>query len=114
MAPGRRREVDALGVGDREQADLGDFVGYLEQHRHCVGDVDTDFGGRSFVVTTNPELADYQPLVDMAAAALQQGTSSGTQEPQDVAEVIFAAATDGTSRLRYISGDGAQALLANQ
>ena len=78
------------------------------------GGVNTDFGGRSFVFTTNPELADYQPLVDMAAAALQQGTPSGNQEPQDVAEVIFTAATDGTPRLRYISGDGAQALLANR
>ncbi len=78
------------------------------------GGVNTDFGGRSFVFTTNPELTDYQPLVDMAAAALQQGTPSGNQEPQDVAEVIFTAATDGTTRLRYISGDGAQALLANR
>ena len=31
-----------------------------------------------------------------------------------VAEVVFTAATDGTPRLRYVSGDGAQALLANR
>lgn len=78
------------------------------------GGVNTDFGGRSFVFTTNPELTDYQPLVDMAAAALQQGTPSGNQEPEGVAEVIFTAATDGTAQLRYISGDGAQALLATR
>jgi NAD(P)-dependent dehydrogenase (short-subunit alcohol dehydrogenase family) len=78
------------------------------------GGVNTDFGGRSFVFTTNPELTDYQPLVDMAAAALEAGTPSGNQEPADVAEVIFTAATDGSMQLRYISGEGAKALLANR
>lgn len=78
------------------------------------GGVNTDFGGRSFVFTTNPELTDYQPLVDMAAATLEAGNSDGNQEPEDVAEVIYAAATDGTARLRYISGDGAAAVLANR
>jgi NAD(P)-dependent dehydrogenase (short-subunit alcohol dehydrogenase family) len=78
------------------------------------GGVNTDFGGRSFVFTTNPEMTDYQPLVDMAAAALQDGTPSGNQEPEEVAEVIFTAATDGTTQLRYISGEGAKAFLANR
>jgi NAD(P)-dependent dehydrogenase (short-subunit alcohol dehydrogenase family) len=78
------------------------------------GGVNTDFGGRSFVFTTNPELTDYQQLVDLAAATLEAGPSSANQEPEDVAEVIYAAATDGTTRLRYISGDGAIALLANR
>lgn len=78
------------------------------------GGVNTDFAGRSFVFTTDPELTDYQPLVDMATTAMQAQSPSGNQEPEQVAEVIFTAATDGTSQLRYISGDGAQALLANR
>ena len=78
------------------------------------GGVNTDFGGRSFVFTHDPELADYQPLVDLAAAALEEGTPSGSQEPDEVAEVIFTAATDGTRQLRYVSGEGAKALLANR
>jgi NAD(P)-dependent dehydrogenase (short-subunit alcohol dehydrogenase family) len=78
------------------------------------GGVNTDFGGRSFVFTHDPELPDYQPLVDAAAAALEAGTPSGSQEPEEVAEVIFTAATDGTTQLRYISGEGAKALLANR
>jgi NAD(P)-dependent dehydrogenase (short-subunit alcohol dehydrogenase family) len=78
------------------------------------GGVNTDFGGRSFVFTTNPELTDYQPLVDMAAAALEAESPSGNQEPEEVAEVIYAAATDGSMQLRYISGDGAKAILANR
>lgn len=78
------------------------------------GGVNTDFGGRSFVFTHDPELTDYQPLVDAAAAALEAGTPSGSQEPEEVAEVIFSAATDGTTQMRYISGEGAKALLANR
>jgi hypothetical protein len=50
----------------------------------------------------------------MAAAALEAESPSGNQEPEDVAEVIFAAATDGSMQLRYISGDGAKAILANR
>lgn len=92
-----------------ELATLGIRVKLVEP-----GGVNTDFGGRSFVFTHDPELADYQPLVDAAAAALEAGTPSGNQEPEEVAEVIFAAATDGTAQLRYISGEGAKALLANR
>jgi NAD(P)-dependent dehydrogenase (short-subunit alcohol dehydrogenase family) len=92
-----------------ELAPLGIRVRIVEP-----GGVNTDFGGRSFVFTHDPELTDYQPLVDAAAAALEAGTPSGSQEPEEVAEVIFAAATDDSMQLRYISGDGAKALLANR
>ena len=92
-----------------ELAPLGIRVKIVEP-----GGVRTDFGGRSFVFTHDPALADYQPLVDAAAAALEAGTPSGSQEPEEVAEVIFDAATDGTMQLRYISGDGAKAFLANR
>ncbi|MDJ0924621.1 MAG: SDR family oxidoreductase [Acidimicrobiia bacterium] len=78
------------------------------------GGVKTDFGGRSFVFTHDPELPDYQPFVDAAAAALEAGTPRGSQEPEEVAEVIYSAATDGTTQIRYISGEGAKTLLANR
>ncbi len=78
------------------------------------GGVKTDFGGRSFVFTHDPALTDYQPLVDAAVEGMQAGTPSGSQEPEEVAEVIFGAATDGTGRLRYISGEGAKALLGSR
>jgi hypothetical protein len=78
------------------------------------GGVNTDFGGRSFVFTVDPELTDYQPLVDAAVAAMEAGTPSGNQEPEQVAEVIFTAATDDSMQMRYISGEGAKALLANR
>ena len=78
------------------------------------GGVNTDFGGRSFVFTDAPEFPDYRPLVDMAAAALQEEASDDNQEPHEVAEVIFGAATDGSDRIRYISGAGATQLLGNR
>ena len=78
------------------------------------GGVKTDFGGRSFVFTHDPALTDYQPLVDAATAAMQAGTPSGSQEPEEVAEVVWTAVTDGTDQLRYVSGEGAKALLAQR
>ena len=78
------------------------------------GGVNTDFGGRSFVFSHDPEFPDYQPLVDMFTAALEEEAYDDNQEPNEVAEVIFNAATDGSDQLRYISGDGAAQLLANR
>jgi NAD(P)-dependent dehydrogenase (short-subunit alcohol dehydrogenase family) len=78
------------------------------------GGVNTDFGGRSFVFTHDPELTDYQPLVDMAVAAMESADQSGNQEPGEVAEVIYTAATDDTTQLRYVSGQGARELLASR
>ena len=76
------------------------------------GGVRTDFAGRSFVFTNDPELEEYQPLVE--AFLGMRETPSGQQDPEEVAEVIWAAVTDGTARLRYISGDGAKTLLAQR
>ena len=92
-----------------ELATLGIRVKLVEP-----GGVNTDFAGRSFVFTHDPELGDYQPLVDMATAAIDDAEEGGDQEPEEVAEVIFSAATDGTAQLRYVSGDGARELLASR
>ena len=78
------------------------------------GGVDTDFGGRSFVFTNDPELEDYQPLVQALLAMRDQPSPSGSQAPEQVAEVIWDAVADETARLRYISGDGAKTLLAQR
>lgn len=78
------------------------------------GGVKTDFGGRSFVLTNDPSLGAYQPMVEAMKATLENPDTSNHQEPEDVAEVIWTAATDNTDRLRYISGDGAAALLGER
>lgn len=76
------------------------------------GGVRTDFSGRSFVFTNDPELEEYQSLVEAFTEASE--TPTGLQEPEDVAEVIWSAVTDGTTRLRYVAGEGAEALLAQR
>ena len=76
------------------------------------GGVRTDLSGRSFV---------FQPLVQAATDAVAQAASeaegatpTGQQQPAEVAEVIWAAATDGSERLRYVSGEGAENLLSQR
>ena len=76
------------------------------------GGVRTDFSGRSFVFTNDAELEEYQPLVQAFQAAA--GSPSGLIEPDEVAEVIWTAATDESTRMRYIAGAGAQNLLAQR
>lgn len=80
------------------------------------GGVRTDFSGRSFVFTDAPDLGAYRPLVEAFAAARESGAASptGTQEPREVAEVIWEAAHDATARLRYVSGEGATSLLSGR
>lgn len=72
------------------------------------GGVNTDFGGRSFVFTNDESLEEYQGLVRAFVEARANMDTSGNQEPEEVAEVIWEAATDGSDRLRYISGDAAK------
>ena len=78
------------------------------------GVVKTDFSGRSFVFTTDPNLEEYQPMVDAMTTMMANMDTSGHQEPEGVAQVIWNAATDGTDQLRYISGDGAVELLGGR
>lgn len=78
------------------------------------GGVKTDFGGRSFVFTTDPDLEAYRPLVDAMTSLMDNLDTSSHQEPEEVAEVIWTAATDDSDRLRYVSGDGAVALLGSR
>ena len=70
------------------------------------GGVDTDFGGRSMDFATNENITDYnEALGQFQAGMANSGLTSSSAEYQ--AEHIFAAATDGTNRLRYLIGEDA-------
>lgn len=76
------------------------------------GMIATDFGGRSFDFQTG-EIADYQPII----GALMKVWQGGELKPSPanlVAEVIYRAATDESSTLRYRAGDDANFLLDNR
>ena len=78
------------------------------------GGVDTDFAGRSFVFTNDESLTGYQPMVQAFINARADMDTSGFQQPEEVAEIIWDAVNDETARLRFISGAGARELLATR
>ena len=77
------------------------------------GMIKTDFGGRSFDFSNDESLAEYQPLVGKFMAAMGAIGTAGS-EPSVVSEVIFSAATDGTSQLRYTAGADAAEYMKNR
>ncbi len=85
-----------------EMATIGVKVKLVEP-----GAIKTDFGTRSFDFNNDESLSEYQPMV----AALMGAVEPMMEHAADarlVAEVIYQAATDGTSTLRYVAGDDAQ------
>ena len=76
------------------------------------GMINTDFGGRSFDFTNDESMIEYQPVVQALFGAW--GAEQTGSEPIVVAEVIYEAATDGTSQLRYRAGADAVELLDNR
>ena len=90
-----------------ELAPLGIRVKIVEP-----GLVDTDFAGRSFVLSLDPDGGPYQPTVESVLTAFSAMTAQGGAPATGVAEAIFDAATDGTARLRYVVGDDAAGMLA--
>jgi NAD(P)-dependent dehydrogenase (short-subunit alcohol dehydrogenase family) len=78
------------------------------------GVTSTDFGRRSGAEAAGAsDIADYGPFVGAAMevfAGLRASRASATSE--EVAEVIFTAATDGTDQLRYVATDDIKPLVA--
>lgn len=76
------------------------------------GGVATDFATRSLKMTIDPanEADPYAGQVRSVLAAF--GARSGNaSSAEQIAEVIYTAATDGTSQLRYIAGEDAKSIL---
>jgi len=74
------------------------------------GGIATDFSGRSLELASTE---DYDPLVQsmMAGFGDMMGTASS---PQQIAEVVYEAATDGKTKLRYVAGEDAKVLYAQR
>lgn len=84
-----------------ELAGLGVVVKIIEPG----GVLSTGFGARSAAeVTQATSIADYDPF-KARAAAVYAGlrAARGVATSEDVAEVTFAAITDGTRQLRYVA-----------
>jgi NAD(P)-dependent dehydrogenase (short-subunit alcohol dehydrogenase family) len=76
------------------------------------GGVKTDFASRSLALTTTPGVPTiYDDAIAKVWAAFStrmENQSTGEQ----IAEVIFQAATDGTGQIRYVAGPDAQQMYA--
>ncbi len=74
------------------------------------GPIKTDFYSRSAAIAKRPDLTVYDAFVDKLIPRLNQfGEKGGT--PEEVAEMIYRAATDESSKLRYPVGGNAGLLL---
>jgi NAD(P)-dependent dehydrogenase (short-subunit alcohol dehydrogenase family) len=77
------------------------------------GAIKTDFAGRPFDFSNDEGMAEYQPVVRKLRAILDDLVGGGS-DPMVVAKVIYEAATDGTSQLRYTAGEDANLLMAKR
>jgi NAD(P)-dependent dehydrogenase (short-subunit alcohol dehydrogenase family) len=72
------------------------------------GGIKTDFLNRSVVVTSHPA---YDQLVQQMFSALNEDHFSTAEQ---IAEVVYEAATDGKDKLRYLAGEDAKGLYAQR
>lgn len=75
------------------------------------GFMNTDFGGRSLDFSNDIAVTEYQPLIKSVLDVLGPMSAQGSA-PELVAEVVYAAATDKSDRLRFEAGADALHLLA--
>lgn len=71
------------------------------------GSIATDFAGRSFDFNNDINLKEYQNIVNRITTTLPQMVKNSSPASV-VTEVIYEAATDGKSKLRYMAGKDAK------
>jgi NAD(P)-dependent dehydrogenase (short-subunit alcohol dehydrogenase family) len=74
------------------------------------GGIHTDFVGRSLDRASHPAYLDLEEKLFKAVDAMVQAAST----PQQIAEVVYEAATDGKDQIRYVAGPDAQAMYARR
>ena len=96
------------GITDALIYELESFGAYAKVVE--PGAIATDFAGRSFDFQNDESLTEYQPMVQKMFAAFE--TLLPNAAPASLAaEVIYTAATDGSSQVRYPVGADAEQLL---
>ena len=74
------------------------------------GGMKTDFFTRSFDTGRHPA---YDALVDKVVSVVTDPKQMETYStPEQIAEVVYEAATDGKDQLRYVAGADAKAMYA--
>ena len=76
------------------------------------GGIDTDFAGRSLDLTSHP--AYDATMQKVLAVFMDPARAADRSTAEQIAEVVYEAATDGKDQLRYVAGDDAKALYAQR
>ncbi|MFC6268146.1 SDR family oxidoreductase [Frigoriflavimonas asaccharolytica] len=76
------------------------------------GGIATDFAGRSLVMTQHPAYQEQMNKVLSVFMDPERAKDYSTAE--QIAEVVYEAATDGKSTLRYVAGADAKAMYAQR
>lgn len=76
------------------------------------GGIATDFAGRSLVMTQHPVYQEQMNKVLSVFMDSERAKDYSTAE--QIAEVVYEAATDGKSTLRYVAGADAKAMYAQR
>lgn len=75
------------------------------------GGVRTDFSGRSLDFMKKPDLTAYDTSLNGALSVfMDPARGDHYSSPEQIATVIFGAATDGSPQLRYLAGADAHAM----
>lgn len=76
------------------------------------GGIHTDFAGRSLVLTQHPA---YTTLVNKVLSVFQDpARRAGGSSAEQIAEVVWEAATDGKDQVTYVAGEDAKAMYAQR
>ena len=76
------------------------------------GAIITDFTGRSLDFSNNEALTEYQPFVGKIMSAMQS-LFQNASPASVIANVIYQAANDDSTQLRYMAGEDAKFMIAN-
>jgi short-subunit dehydrogenase len=93
------------GISESLQYEVEQFGGKLKIIE--PGAIATDFAGRSFDFSYDSNLAEYQNIVDKINRSFSKMIKNASTVDV-VTSVIYEAATDGKSKLRYLAGKDAK------
>ena len=86
-----------------ELLSLGIVVKLVEPHGGVTATNFSERAAASNAVASG--LKDYQPFIQRSTEAFSRMTAARLIDSDDVAKVVYEAATDGTDRLRYLVGN---------
>jgi len=76
------------------------------------GGISTDFAGRSLDLVRHP--AYDATMGKVLAVFMDPARATSGSTPEQIAEVVYEAATDGKDQLRYVAGEDAKAMYAQR